>query len=154
MAESGPILLVEDNPDDALLIGSAFEKSGIKNRLLVVSTAEDAIKLLNGEGAYCDRKQYPFPVLVLADLKLPGLTGFDFVKWLRAQPDLKRLPVIVLSSSVFAPDVKQAYDVGANSFLAKPHEFSDFAKEVKATADFWLNACQLPSAPSGPSPPP
>ncbi len=148
MEASGAVLLVEDDPNDAILIRHAFRTVGLGNRLIVLSDGRQAVRYLNGEGPYRDREQYPMPVLILLDLDLPELNGFQFLEWVRKEPELSRLPVIVLTGSTFSPDVKLAYSLGANSFLVKPTHPGDFAAMLKTTADYWLGTSQLPDAPT------
>ncbi len=148
MESSGAVLLVEDDPNDAILIRHAFRSARLSNRLVVLSDGRQAVRYLSGEGPYRDREQYPIPVMILLDLDLPELNGFQFLEWLRGEPELSRLPVIVLTGSTFSPDVKLAYTLGANSFLVKPTHAGDFATMLKTTADYWLSTCKLPEAPA------
>lgn len=132
------ILLVEDDPNDVLLIQRAFRKANLENPLQVVNDGEAAIHYLAGEGAYADRNQYPLPVLILLDLKLPRRSGFEVLEWLRDQPTLRRIPVVVLTSSRESPDVNWAYDLGANSYLVKPVGFDDLVEMVQTLGLYWM----------------
>ncbi len=132
------ILLVEDNPDDVLLIKRAFAKARIINPLQVVTDGEEALFYLAGEPPYEDRSVYPLPIFVLLDLKLPKRSGLEVLSWLRAQTLLKRLPVVVLTSSRETPDINKAYDLGANSYLVKPVAFEDLVEMVKTLGLYWL----------------
>ena len=123
MEGHAPILVVEDNESDTTLIRRALTNAGIPNPQRFVESGEEAIKYLAGAGTYSDREQYPLPVLVLLDLKLPGMQGFDVVKWIRAHRRFKDLRVLVLTSSIRIRDVNEAYRLGANSFLVKPLNF-------------------------------
>lgn len=125
-----PILLVEDNPDDVLLMQRAFRKLNLLNPLHVVQDGEEAVAYLGRVAAS--------PALVLLDLKLPRRSGLEVLEWLRAQPRLKRCPVVVLTSSKEAPDVQAAYDLGANSYLIKPVEFQAFLDMVGTLNLYWL----------------
>jgi CheY-like chemotaxis protein len=138
------ILIVEDDPNDLLLIQRAFGKARILNPLQSVGNGDDAVAYLAGEGAYADREQHPFPVLVLLDLKLPRRSGLEVLQWIRAQAGLKRLPVVVLTSSKEATDVNQAYDLGANSYLVKPVGFDSLLELVKSLEVYWLILNQKP----------
>jgi CheY-like chemotaxis protein len=120
MSEFESILVVEDSPDDLLLIRRAFQKGQIANPLFVVSDGDDAISYLGGENQYADRARYPMPSLVLLDLRLPRKNGFDVLRWIRAQGELAHLPVIVLTNSHAGADVDRAYDLGASGYLVKP----------------------------------
>lgn len=144
MSQEATILVVEDNPDDVLLIGLALKKLNIANPLRIVSSGEDAVRYFSGAAPYHDRAKFPLPQLTFLDLKMPGVDGFEFLGWLRAQPELRHLPVIVLTSSPYSPDVTRAYQLGANSFVVKPTDGSDYTAALKQVTDFWLKACQLP----------
>jgi len=136
---SGVILLVEDLEDDVLLIRRALTKSFIDNPLRVARTGADAIAYLSGDDKYEDRKRFPFPALVLLDLKMPGMDGFEVLEWIRAQPELRSLRVVVLTSSQDLRDVNRAYQIGANSFLVKPIDFENFASLTRMLKDYWLD---------------
>jgi len=138
-AQPGTVLLVEDNPEDAFMVGRAFRTVAAKNALVVLRDGEQAVRYLKGEGEYGDRLKFPIPELILLDLNMPGMNGFEVLTWVRQQPAFTRLPVIILTTSTYSPDVRQAYRLGANSFLTKPTDFMKLVSEVKAMADFWLN---------------
>lgn len=138
------ILIVEDDANDVLLIQRAFAKARILNPLQTVGNGDDAVAYLVGEGPFGDRQRHPFPVLVLLDLKLPRRTGLEVLEWIRAQPGLKRLPVVVLTSSKEATDVNRAYDLGANSYLVKPVGFDSLLDLVKSLEVYWLILNQKP----------
>jgi CheY-like chemotaxis protein len=138
------VLLVEDTRDDVLLIQRAFRKAGLNVRMNVVNDGEAAVDYLAGNGAYADREQHPLPMLVLLDLKLPRRSGFDVLAWIRQQPLLKRLPVVILTSSEQMQDVNRAYDLGANSYLVKPVEFDSLQEMVKTLDLYWLLWSQKP----------
>lgn len=125
MKQGSPILVVEDNENDALLIRRTLEESGIPNPPYVLKTGEQAIAYLVGMGRFSDRKRYPLPAVVLVDLKLPGMDGFAVLERIRANPLCRDLRVIVLTSSTHIRDVNRAYRLGANSFLVKPLEFEN-----------------------------
>jgi CheY-like chemotaxis protein len=143
------ILLVEDDPNDVLLIQRAFRKANLINPIQVVGDGEEAVSYLSGEGSYADRRRYPLPILVLLDLKLPRKSGFEVLEWLRGEPDLKRLPVVVFTSSTEGLDVNRAYDLGANSYLVKPVSFKDLLEMVKTLHLYWLIFNKKPVITSG-----
>src|SRR4030081_1713917 len=128
MSDHAVILLVEDRPDDVVLIRRAFLKGNIINPLFVVYDGEEAIAYLSGEGKYANREEYPLPDLLLLDLKMPQKDGFEVLQWIRDQPGLKSLRVVVLTSSEDLHEVNHAYELGANSFLVKPLEFENFVE--------------------------
>jgi CheY-like chemotaxis protein len=132
------ILLVEDDPNDIILIKRAFEKANITNPLQVVENGEEAISYLTGKGRYGDRVKYPLPMLLLLDLKLPRKSGHEVLEWLSQQPMLKRLTVVVLTSSQQSSDINRAYDLGANSYLVKPVTFNALVEMVKVLNFYWV----------------
>lgn len=132
------LLLVEDNRDDADLIKRAFRQAKLANRIELVSDGDAAVDYLSGEGRYADRTAYPLPVLVLLDLKLPRRSGFEVLSWLRQHPRLKRMPVVVLTSSHETADLARAYDAGVNSYLVKPVESEALLEMVKTLGLYWM----------------
>jgi CheY-like chemotaxis protein len=136
--EGYTILLVEDDPNDVLLIERAFRRANLANPLRVVGDGEAALAYLSGELPYADRDRYPMPLMILLDLKLPRKSGLEVLAWLRQQPGLKRLPVVVLTSSREASDINRAYDLGANSYLVKPVDFDALLDMVKNLNLYWL----------------
>jgi CheY-like chemotaxis protein len=138
MEEKPVILLVEDNEDDVVMIRKAFEQALIDNPLYVASDGEQALEYLMGTAAYADRRSYPLPDVIMLDLALPGLDGFAVLRWVRAQPQLAGVPVIVLTGSESARDLDRAYSLGVNSYLNKPEAFRDVVKLVREFAAEWL----------------
>lgn len=138
MSEPAVILLVEDNPDDVALLRRAFIKARVMNPVHVARSGEEAVAYLAGEGKYGNRAEFPVPSLVLLDLKLTGMHGFDVIRWIRQEPYLKALRVVVLSSSDNMRDVSQAYQLGANSFLIKPADFDRFVEISQALNGYWI----------------
>lgn len=138
------ILLAEDDKNDVLLIERSFSKARIINPVVCVENGEQAVAYLKGEGAYADRRQHPLPLLLLLDLKLPRLSGHEVLKWLRQEPLLKRLPVVVLTSSRQPEDINRAYELGANSYLVKPVVFEEFATLMRQLQMYWLMLSEHP----------
>ena len=132
------VLLVEDNPTDVLLIQRAFDKARLVNPVHVVHDGDAAVAYLTGEGEYVDRRRHPLPVLILLDLKLPRRSGLEVLAWLRAQEGLRRIPVVMLTSSQQPPDVAAAYDSGVNSYLVKPVEFDALLDMLKTVNLYWM----------------
>jgi CheY-like chemotaxis protein len=132
------ILLVEDNRKDILLIQRAFRKAGINNPLRVVNDGDAAVLYLSGSEPYSDRSDYPLPTLVLLDLKLPRRSGIEVLMWLRQQPLLKRLPVVILTTSREYADINQVYDIGANAYIVKPIAFNDLVEIVNTLNLHWI----------------
>lgn len=138
------ILLVEDNPDDVFLLNRAFRRANIANSIQVIEDGEAAVQYLSGQGTYADRQLYPLPILMLLDLKLPRRSGHEVLEWLRQQPGLKRLPVVVLTSSQQDIDIDRAYDLGANSYLVKPVGFDALIEMVKNLNVYWITLNKKP----------
>lgn len=131
------ILQVEDDSNDVFFLHKAMKKAGVANPIHVAKDGQQAIDYLKGAGKFADREKYPFPCLVLLDLKLPHVMGLDVLKWIRRQPGMA-LAVVILTASGEEADIAAAYRLGANAFLTKPSEASKLEEMVKAIADFWL----------------
>ena len=148
-ATASPILLVEDSPDDALLIQRAFRKANLANPVQLVRDGEEAVAYLSGATPYEDRGRFPLPVFMLLDLKLPRRSGLEVLAWLRQEPAVRRLPVVVLTSSRESVDVNRAYDLGVNSYLTKPVGFEALIEMVKNVNLYWLVLNEKPELPRG-----
>jgi len=133
------ILLVEDRDDDVLFIKKAFERGNIQTAIQVARDGQEAIDYFDGVGRYRSRKEYPLPWLVLLDLKMPRVDGFEVLKWIRAREEYRSIVVVVLTASDQIRDVNQAYRVGANSFLVKPVDFENTANLIKLIHEYWLH---------------
>jgi len=132
------ILLAEDDPNDVLLIQRAFQRTNLASPLQVVRDGEAAVSYLSGRFPYADRGRHPLPALLLMDLKMPRKSGLEVLEWLRQQPGLKRLPVVVLTSSNQSLDINRAYDLGVNSYVVKPTGFDTLLELVKNLDVYWL----------------
>ncbi len=139
------ILLVEDDPNDVFLIQRAFRKANLANPIQVMKDGEAAVLYLSGQEPYADRDRYPLPMLMLLDLKLPRRSGLEVLEWLKQQPKLKRLPVVVLTSSREHTDLNRAYDLGANSYLVKPVAFDSLLNMVQTLNQYWLIINESPN---------
>jgi CheY-like chemotaxis protein len=137
-------LLAEDSQNDVFLMQQAFKKAGLPNPIQVVSDGQEAISYFKGEGRYSDRAQYPLPMAVLLDLKMARMNGFEVLEWVRKQPNLKRVVVIILTASNRSSDADRAYDLGANFYLTKPGKFEDLVEMTKCLHD-WLRLNHFPS---------
>ena len=141
-----PIILVaEDNPDDVQMLKRALEQAAIDTPISFVSDGEQAIAYLKGTGKFANRAEYPLPDLLLLDLKMPRSNGFDVLEWLRQQPTLASLRTVVLTTSDRIWDVTRAYELGANSFLVKPLDFTDFKNTIQAVYNYWLALDKAPN---------
>ena len=139
------ILLVEDNPGDVRLTREAFEAANFEHRLHVVPTGDDAIDFLTHQGEHATA---PYPDLVLLDLNLPGKNGDEVLGSIRENPQLTRLPVLMLTSSVASEDIVACYEATANAYLTKPSDFDEFVSLVKALERFWIGQARLPRVPA------
>jgi len=138
------VLMVEDLADDTLLLQRSWRIEGVTVPLHCVSDGSKAIAYLAGTGEYSDREKFPTPCLILLDLKLPKLMGLEVLAWIRSNPEWKRIPVIVLTSSALQKDVDEAYRLGANAFLVKPSDVFQLGEMVRLIRDFWLRVNQFP----------
>jgi CheY-like chemotaxis protein len=136
--------VAEDDGNDALLLQMAFKKAGLTQRVIVVPDGEKVVEYIKGEGAYADRAQFPFPQVLLLDLKMPRMNGLEVLAWLQAQEEARHLPAVVLTSSCYNPDVRKAYELGAYSFITKPTEIDELASALKSMDDFWQHGPKPP----------
>ncbi len=145
----GVILLAEDDPNDVLSVQRAFQRNYVANPVQVVRDVEEALAYLSGQAPFADRERHPLPVLMLMDLKMPRKSGLEVLAWVRQQPGLKRLPIIVLTSSNQSPDINRAYELGANSYLVKPAGFDSLLDLVKNLDMYWLILNEKPELDGG-----
>jgi two-component system, response regulator len=144
MSPARPILLVEDNADDEALTLRALQKNNIHNTIVVAHDGVEALDYLFGTGAHAGRDLGLQPQLILLDLKLPRADGLEVLRRMRADERSKLLPVVVLTSSKEDEDVIRSYELGANSYVRKPVNFTDFIEAVRALGLFWLLINELP----------
>jgi two-component system response regulator len=138
MSSTRSILLVEDNPSDADLTRRALAKGRISNDLIVVEDGQEAMDYLRGEGAYAGRNRSELPALVLLDLKLPKIPGLEVLRLIRADPGMRRVPVVILTSSKEEEDIGAGYDLGVNSYVRKPIDFKEFQNAIENLGLYWL----------------
>ena len=138
MTKPAHILLVEDNRLDIELTLDAFREARLGNSVHVAKNGTEALDYLFGREQYGDREQYPLPDIILLDLKMPGIDGFEVLRRVKAEPEIKRIPVIILTSSREEGDLALSYDCGANSYLVKPVSFEGFLKVVEQVQNYWL----------------
>lgn len=136
------ILLVEDNPGDVLLTREAFLECKVLNELTDMPNGEEALKLLNRQEPYEDAKA---PDLILLDINMPKMSGFDVLERIKQSAELKKTPVIMLTTSSSAEDISRAYETHANAYLTKPVNYADFLASVKLLGEFWLDLARLPN---------
>ena len=134
----GVILLVEDNPSDVKLTERALKQNQITNKLVHAEDGREALDYLFGSGQYADRNVRDVPALVLLDLKLPKVDGLEVLKQIRADEQTRLLPVVILTSSDQEKDIVASYKLGANSYIRKPVNFTQFAEVVRTLGFYWL----------------
>ena len=139
-------LLVEDNPNDVLLLRAAFQDT-VDSTLHVVEDGEQAVAYLTGQAPYTSREQNPMPQVILLDLKMPRLSGFEFLHWLRSEaPDsLRVLPVIIMSSSNLPEDINRAYALGVNTYMVKPVDWALLRQRLSALNSYWGMHAETPT---------
>ena len=145
------VLLAEDNRDDAFLMQRAFKHHGLMRPPHIVDDGAKAIAYLAGEGVYSDRTTHPFPGLIILDLKMPRVDGFEVLQWLQDHPDYRVIPTIVWSSSADQRDVKHAYCLGANAYLCKPSDFPEFKAMLGRLLAFWEDCLKPGPVPQAPT---
>jgi len=135
-----PILYVDDEPDDIFFMVRACKRAGLEEPIETVSDGSEAIAYLSGTGKYANRLRYPLPRLVLLDLNIVGISGFEILKFIRATPAVANLPVLVMTSSNQESDIRRAHALGANGYLVKPGKIEELVRMIQAMRDYWL-AC-------------
>jgi CheY-like chemotaxis protein len=143
MTHLPPLLLVEDNDDDVFFMKRALTAAEVAHPVQVAFDGEEAIEYLSGAGKYQDRNQFPLPTLVLLDLKMPRRGGLEVLEWIRAQPTLRTLIVVILTTSRENSDIERAYQLGANSFLLKPSNTKILTEMMTALKLYWLTHNQF-----------
>ncbi len=138
------VLVAEDELGDVLLLKRAFAVAGVGAPVYFARDGQEVVDYLEGKPPFENPVQFPLPNLLLLDLKLPRINGFDVLAWIRAQPSVRRLLVVVLSSSDAPEDIDRAYALGANSYLIKPCEPAALVQMVKRLQDYWLNINAVP----------
>jgi CheY-like chemotaxis protein len=134
------ILIVEDNEDDVFAMKRALKHAKITNPLQIATTGRQALDYLSGKGVYSDRKMYPIPFMVFLDLKLPFINGFEILEWIRQQPALRQIVVIILTSSAESKDYERAYALGARTYLVKPPSSEMLRDAMTSLESLWLSS--------------
>jgi CheY-like chemotaxis protein len=143
-----PILVGEDDANDAILLQRAFARARILNPVQIVTDGEQVMEYLRGDGCYADRKACPFPALLLLDIKMPIMSGLETLAAIRQDPQLKRLIVIMLSASNNSRDIDQAFDLRANSYLVKPPSGELLTEAATMLKNYWLTVNHYPTCPA------
>jgi len=139
-----PILLVEDSPEDYETTARAFRRSGLKNPIIRCADGEEALDYLHRRGGFADPQKAPRPGVILLDLNLPGTDGREVLAAVKADPNLKQIPVIVLTTSKDDRDVEACYRAGASSYIQKPVDLEGFMKAIERLNDYWFEVVILP----------
>lgn len=132
------VLVAEDIEEDYILLSRSFTQAGIQARLQWARDGAEAKAYLEGQGEYGERATHPLPVVILADIKMPAMNGFDLLRWIKEQPYLKRIPVVMLTGSDRHPDINRAYDLGASSYLVKPHDYQELQRMSESLKNYWI----------------
>jgi CheY-like chemotaxis protein len=138
------IIVADDDPDDRLLIRDAFEESRLANPLVFVEDGEELLELLNGKGKNAGTVSKPLPGLILLDLNMPRMDGRTALSHIKSNPELRRIPIVVLTTSKAEEDILRSYDLGVNSFIAKPVTFQGLVDVVKSINRYWIEIVELP----------
>lgn len=138
------VLLVEDDLNDIFLVKRAFKMANLETPLQVVTDGEEATHYLSGDGKYSNRKAYPIPKLIVMDIKMPRMTGFDVLEWIKKDGALRRIPVIIVSSSNRPEDIDRAYELGANAYMVKPVSYRAVERLFETITHYWGLECAKP----------
>jgi len=139
------MLLAEDDFDDRYLISEALDESGVENQLYIVENGEDLINYLKNRGKYTDKEKYPRPGLILLDLNMPLMDGREALAKIKQDPDLKTIPIVVLTTSQAEDDIQETYGLGITGFITKPMTFSGLVDIMKSVGNYWFQSVTLPS---------
>ena len=134
---TGTILIVDDEDHDIEFLQRALTRSGVNNPIRTVGNGEEAIAYLTGQGNYADRTVFPFPRVIITDLKMPQMGGLELLRWLHDNPKFKVVPTIVFTSSTSQADVNEAFRCGASGYFVKPVDFDQLERMGKVMADYW-----------------
>lgn len=138
------ILLAEDDEDDYLLISEALKESRLANKMHWVKDGEELMDYLHRRGDFADPERSPFPGIILLDLNMPRKDGREALKEIKTDPALRKIPIIILTTSKAEEDILRSYDLGVNSFIRKPVQFEDFVEMVKVLGRYWFEIVELP----------
>lgn len=139
-----PILVADDDLDDQLMIKEAMQESRLLNELYFVKDGEDLLKYLERRDLYSDEKKYPMPGLILLDLNMPRKDGREALREIKSNPELRQIPVVILTTSKAEEDIFRSYNLGVNSFVTKPVQFSSLVEVMRALGQYWFEIVRLP----------
>ncbi len=143
------ILMVDDDPDDRLLVADAFEANRMTGRLRFAEDGQGLMDYLNQRGRYHDPDRFPRPDLILLDLNMPGMDGREALAEIKNDPRFRAIPIVVLTTSSQESDIRQTYDLGANSYIVKPMRFSDLVQAIGSLGSYWFEMVKLPQRAAG-----
>lgn len=138
------LLLAEDDPDDRYLIGEAIDENQLNVQLYVVEDGDELLDYLLQQGKYANRAEWPLPELILLDLNMPRLDGREALEQIRTHPELRSIPVVVLTTSRAEEDVQRTYNAGISGYIPKPVTFTGLLEVINAIGTYWLHAARLP----------
>ena len=139
-----PILIVEDDPADREMIELAFKRAAVENPIVAVGDGQEALDYLNAQGRFQRRRPQDIPVVIVLDLDMPFMNGFEFLSLVRAQPSFATIPVVVLTTSEYNGDISQSYALGANSCITKPGDFEQLVEIARAVGGYWCRINRVP----------
>ena len=143
--KSFSVLLVEDDLNDIFIVKRAFKLARVRNPLQVVTDGQEAMMYLKGEGKYADRELYPLPKLVVMDIRMPRKSGFEVLEWIKGDVHpLRRIPVVIVSSSEDPSDINRAYELGANAYMIKPVDYKAVEHLFNSITHYWGLECAKP----------
>ncbi len=148
-SETIVILIAEDDPDDRMLTIRALQQNRLANDIKWVEDGEELMDYLHRRGIYADGVCAPRPGLILLDLNMPRMDGREALQAIKADPELRRIPVVVLTTSRAEQDIVQSYDLGVNAFVTKPVTFVELANAIRVLGNFWFQIVKLPPRPAG-----
>lgn len=138
------ILLAEDDPDDSYLIGEALDESNLKHKLYIVENGEELLDYLYNRGKYTDREEWPRPGLILLDLNMPRKDGREALGEIKSDPDLRRIPIVALTTSQAEEDIVSTYNWGISGYITKPMDFTALLEVMRSLGRYWLEVVKLP----------
>ena len=139
------ILIVDDDENDIFFAKRAFTEINVHCTFQVLKNGQEAVDYLSGYGPYADRQKFPLPMMILMDLKMPVMDGFQVLEWLRQRPGIKVIPTLVFSSSDIPSDITRAYELGANSFMTKSVTYDGLLLKLQTLSQYWLEHCKHPN---------
>ena len=138
------ILIVDDDENDIFFVKRAFTEINVHCTFQMLKNGQEVIDYLSGHGEYANREKHPLPIMILMDLKMPIMDGFEVLTWLRSRPGLKVIPAVVFSSSDLPTDITRAYELGANSFMTKSVTYDGLLLKLQTLSRYWLEHCKHP----------